>query len=113
MWCMNRSLKISLLTLVKIVQKGECWTWTQRSIGSILTGVTFCYWNTAVFCFRIVKPLMLIFALLPILFNYEKPQMLRIGSEQAITNNACKQKIYSVLLRIEHFTLILLIYIGI
>ena len=28
----------------KLVQKWECWTWNQRSRGSILTGVTFCYW---------------------------------------------------------------------
>ena len=29
----------------KLTKKGECWNWNQRSRGSILTGVTFCYWN--------------------------------------------------------------------
>ena len=40
-------------------------TWNQRFRGSIVTGITFCYWN---FCFYIdlVKPLMPILALLPI-----------------------------------------------
>ena len=38
---MNRSLKISYVAHVRLVQRGECWTWNQRlSIGpgSILTG---------------------------------------------------------------------------
>ena len=47
----------------KLVQKGECWTWNQRSRGSILTGVAFCYWK---FCFHVIKPLMPILAPLQI-----------------------------------------------
>ena len=54
-----------------------------------------------------------IFLLLQNLFNYGKPRMFQIGSEQTITNNACKQKMYSILLRIEHTALILSINIGI
>ena len=41
----GRSLKISEVALAKLVLKGEYKTWNQRSSGSILTGVTFCYWN--------------------------------------------------------------------
>ena len=41
----EHKFKDLLSNVVKIVQKGECWTWNQRSSGSILTGVTFCYWN--------------------------------------------------------------------
>ena len=65
-WCINRSLMISQAANDKLVQKGECWIWNQRLIrgpGSILTGVTSCYWN---FCFHVVRPLMTILALLPI-----------------------------------------------
>ena len=44
-WCINRSLKISYAAHAKLVQKGGCWTCNEMSSGSILTGVTFCYWN--------------------------------------------------------------------
>ena len=38
--------KVSVLQAnAKLVKKGECWTWNQRFRGSILTGVTFCYWT--------------------------------------------------------------------
>ena len=42
--CMNRSLKISQVALAKREERGACWTWDQRSSGSILIGVTFCNW---------------------------------------------------------------------
>ena len=36
--------KISVLQAnAKLAQKGECWTWNQRSKGSILNGVMFYY----------------------------------------------------------------------
>ena len=38
-------------------------TWNQVFWGSIVTGITYCYWS---FCFHIVKPLMRIMALLQI-----------------------------------------------
>ena len=49
----------------KLVQKGEHWTWNQRSSCSILTGVTLFY------CFHVVKPLMPLLALLPMLCVYK------------------------------------------
>ena len=56
------------LANVKLVQKGECWTWNQRFIrglGSLLTGGNIL--SLDFFCFHIVKPLMPILALLPFL----------------------------------------------
>ena len=44
---MNRSLKISQAAHARLAQKAECWTWNQRASGSVLTGVTFCYWNSS------------------------------------------------------------------
>ena len=48
---------------VKLVQKGECWTWNQRSGTSVSRGVTFSYW---IFFCTVVKPLISILTLLPI-----------------------------------------------
>ena len=40
-----KELKVSVLQAnAKLVQRGACWTWNQRSSGSILTGVAFCNW---------------------------------------------------------------------
>ena len=40
------SLKASILQAnAKLAQKGECWTWNQRSGVQSSLGVTFCYWN--------------------------------------------------------------------
>ena len=37
--CLYKEPKVSVLqTNAKLVEKGECWTWNQRSTGSILTG---------------------------------------------------------------------------
>ena len=60
-----REPQVSVLQAnAKLVQRGECWTWNQRSRGS-----TFCHWH---FCFHIVKHIMSILALLPTLYNMEK-----------------------------------------
>ena len=55
----------------KLVQKVKCWTWSQRSRGSILTGGNI---FTRIFCFHIVKLLMPILVLLPMWCFCENPE---------------------------------------
>ena len=40
--CLYKEPEVSVLQAnAKLAKKGECWTWNQRSRGSILIGVTF------------------------------------------------------------------------
>ena len=62
----EQKFKDPQVTHANLAQKGEHWTWNERFMrgpSSIYTGVTFA---TDFFCFRLVKPLMPILALLPI-----------------------------------------------
>ena len=65
---LHKEPKVSVLQAnAKLVQRGECRTWNQRSnrgLGSIPIGGNILLLE---FCFYIVKPLMPILALLPIL----------------------------------------------
>ena len=68
---MNRSLKISQITHVKLVYEVACWTLKPRRVVLFPPRVTFCY---QIFCFHVVKPLMPILALFQMLCTSEKPE---------------------------------------